>query len=84
MKKKEASPKIIMIGNLKKNQIGKYVGGKFCADIHSPKVIVHTVCKCCDIAFIESKINRGFFQYEGCKKMNIKKVTNVNKIIFLK
>ena len=39
-------PNKISNGSLKNIQIGIYVAGKFCAFIHSPKVIVQTVCKC--------------------------------------
>ena len=34
----------IMIGNLKKSQIGMYEEGRFCAFLQVPRVIVQTVC----------------------------------------
>ena len=43
VKGKSNKPNIAIIGNLKKNQIGKYEEGKSWAFMHVPNVIVHTV-----------------------------------------
>ena len=47
------NPISITKGNLKNSHINKYVGGKSWAFIHSPRVIVQTVCMCPLIKIIE-------------------------------
>ena len=62
LKIKKIIPKIMMTGNLKKNHIGKYDEGKFCAFMHSPKVTVQTVWMCWLIDFNPFTTSNGLSQ----------------------